>query len=47
MLESLFPGARRGKTAVEELETRGVTYDMIDVRKVNFNLHAPERLAAV
>ena len=30
------------KLLVEEFETRGVTYDMIDVRKVDFNLHAPE-----
>lgn len=31
------------KLLIQELENRGVTYDLIDVRKVNFDLHVPEK----
>ena len=33
------------KLLIQELEAKGVTYDMIDVRNVRFDLHAPESWA--
>ncbi len=35
------------KLLIQELETRGVTYDLIDVRKVDFDLHASRYVDAI